>query len=369
MILLMIPSMPTAAEILPFLEEVDQNRWYTNFGPLEQRFRKQLHHHLRLSSDTHVVLITNGTLALQLALEAFQLPTRSVCLLPSWTFSATALAVMNAGLTPHFIDVDPHTWMITPEHVEQVIHSTNIQPYCVVVVVPFGMPFNIQPWEELSAKHNLAILIDAAASHEDIPTGRIPVMISLHATKMLSMGEGGAILSTDHNYMQKLKSLSNFGFERNRISTACGTNAKVSEYNAAIGLAMLDHYPGKRQKLMQLAQHYHQAFQNVEGVTLQPGFGETWVGSTLNIELHFGNIQALHDHLQQQAIESRQWWQPCHSQPAFTSCTHEPLTVTLTLSEKVIGLPFHTFLSPEDIEKVATTVADFMAQYKVRVAS
>ncbi|MBI1954331.1 MAG: DegT/DnrJ/EryC1/StrS family aminotransferase, partial [Proteobacteria bacterium] len=232
-----IPDLPKTDELIPYLRLIDEKAWYSNFGPLEKQFKQHLLKYFQCSKSVDAALVCNGTLALQLGLMAFDLPEKSYCLMPSWTFSATGLAVLGARLTPYFIDVDPLSWMITPELVENVLCKAKIS--CVIVVCPFGKPIDITPWEKLQEKWSIPILIDAAAVAVPFTVGKIPTIVSLHATKLLGIGEGGVVLSKDTSYIEKIKSLSNFGFCRDRLSLYQGTNAKLNEYNAAVGLAML----------------------------------------------------------------------------------------------------------------------------------
>ena len=181
------PLLPTADATRPYLDRIDATRFYSNFGPLARELEARLAVHFGLSPDC-VVSAANGTLALTAALATV---TRGAgtCLMPSWTFCGSAHAVVAAGLKPHFLDVDPRSWGLGPEvatrALEQVPDVSAILP-----VAPFGAPVDVAPWEALTRASHIPVLIDAAAAFDGQQIGTTPVVISLHATKILGAGEG-----------------------------------------------------------------------------------------------------------------------------------------------------------------------------------
>ncbi|GAB4392617.1 MAG: hypothetical protein Tsb0032_08960 [Kiloniellaceae bacterium] len=252
------PRLPSAADVLPYLEEIDRNRWYTNFGPLVERFEARLAAQVGLPRD-RVVTVANCTLGLVLALESCSLPAGGLCALPSWTFVATAAAVRQAGLTPWFLDVDPRSWQLTPEIVEAALPQAPGSLAAVMPVAPFGAPLEAAPWAAFRDHRGLPVITDAAAGLASLTASHLPAVVSLHATKPLGIGEGGVVFCETGAQAEEIRRRSNFGFDRDHAALWAGGNAKLSEYAAAVGLAALDAWPDLREAFRTQAERYRRA--------------------------------------------------------------------------------------------------------------
>src|SRR5262249_38303882 len=160
------------AAIRPYLERIDKTRIYSNFGPLTQELESRLARHFGLTPDC-AVSAANATVALTATLAALSGGHGGVCLLPSWTFCASAHAVVADGLRPHFLDVDPRSWRLTPEVVMQAVREiANVR--AVMPVAPFGAPLECEPWRELAIRTGIPVLIDAAAAFASQHVGDLP---------------------------------------------------------------------------------------------------------------------------------------------------------------------------------------------------
>src|ERR1700730_15306107 len=135
----MRPMLPAAERLLPYLKQIDQARIYSNFGPLALSFEKRLAAHFDLP-EAAVVTVANATLGLALALLAQQVRPGTLCVLPAWTFVASAHAAKLAGLVPYFVDVDARTWVIDPTLTADLIARAPAQVGAIMPVVPFGQP-------------------------------------------------------------------------------------------------------------------------------------------------------------------------------------------------------------------------------------
>ena len=337
------PLLPKLDALAPYLTEIDENRWYTNHGPLLQRFEARLAAHLGVGPE-QVQLVSNGTVALTLALQAMKVRRGGFCLMPSWTFVASAAAVCAANLLPHFVDVDPATWQLDPD---QLAARTDLEDVSAVLVVSsFGAPVPVARWDAFTAKTGIPVLIDAAAGLDAVATvpearvGRTPIMISLHATKAFGIGEGGLILSTDPELMSRARGLGNFGIYYQPVATVIGGNAKVSEYHAAVGLAALDQWPARRAETSALIACYEGRLATVTRLHTSPGFADGWVSSYCNVVLE-AEAMAVAETLADSGIETRRWWRNgCHVDPAYVRFPRDPLPVTEQLGRSVLGLPF-----------------------------
>jgi len=349
------PRLPGAAAILPYLEELDANGWYANHGPLLHRLRARLAAHWGLDPGA-VALTANATLAIALVLRALGAAPGSRCLMPAWTFAATAGAARAAGLVPHFADVDPASWALDPEAVEARGDLDGIG--AILAVAPFGRPLDAARWDAVSARTGIPVVIDAAAAFDatraggPMAAGAAPVVVSLHATKAFGIGEGGAVLSRDAALLERVRRLSNFGFLGAREAALPGINAKMSEYAAAVGLAALDAWPETRATWLAVTRRYAEALADHPSIAPSPGFGGDWVSATLTV-LWPGDREAGAAALEREGIGTLRWWgEGCHRHPAYAALPRDPLPVTEFLAARAVGLPFWRDMTPAQIALV-----------------
>ncbi|MBP0494466.1 aminotransferase class I/II-fold pyridoxal phosphate-dependent enzyme [Pararoseomonas indoligenes] len=348
------PRLPAAEAILPYLREIDANHWYANHGLLWLRLQSRLAAHWGMGGE-EVALTANATLALALALRATGVAPGRKCLMPAWTFVATAGAAREAGLVPHFADVDAGTWALDPEAVEA--RPDLCEMGAILVVAPFGRPLDLARWDALSARTGVPVIVDAAAAFDALRAGgamvvgRAPVIVSLHATKSFGIGEGGAVLSRDAAWLERLRRLSNFGFLGSRDAVLAGTNAKMSEYAAAIGLAAMDAWPETRAGWLSITRHYAAALQDA-GLKASPGFGEDWVSATLSV-LWSSDAAAGAAALAREGIGTLRWWgDGCHANPAYADCPRDPLPVTEAIARRALGLPFWRDMTATQVDYI-----------------
>ncbi len=365
------PKLPGAEAILPYLQEIDANRWYSNFGPLAEAFNERLAKTLKVQKE-HAVAVANGTLGLTVALQALEVPRGSLCVMPSWTFTATPAAALAAGLAPCFVDVESDTQALSPERVKSYLKQINGDVSAVIAVSPFGAPVDTQAWDRFTEETGIPVLIDAAAAFDSVAngamrTGRTPVMVSLHATKTLGIGEGGVIVCRNPDTIFRVRRLINFGFESDRRSHRIAINAKISEYGAAVGMAALDEWEQTREGWARVRDAYLFRLAK-EGLSLW--LNRDWVTSTCNV-LFPSHAIAMAERLEKAGIETRRWWLTgCHAQPAYRYCaSHGELNVTQWLGQSLLGLPMAVDMREEDINTVCETVLDACAGMDMRVAS
>ena len=351
---LLVPDLPSAHELLPLLEQIDQNRQYSNFGPLVRSLEADLAAWIGETSGREVATVTvsTGTEALELPLAALGLPAGARVLVPGLTFPASALAVIHAGLQPVFCDVDPRSWQLTVELARE------IECEAVLPVATYGLPIATEPWDKFTRDTGRPVLIDAASALGQQAVGEhTAVAFSLHATKPFGCGEGGLVSSTDAALLQRIRSLSNFGFQ-NKRSVELGTNAKLSEYAAAVALAQLarrEHLIAARRRIWRA---YRTALALVPGVCLQEN-PHNLPPSVLCVELDqpVAPIQVL---LERQGIETRQWY--CPPLPQHPALSVYPVAGSLTvcerLSERLLGLPFHHHLTETGINEIACALGE-----------
>lgn len=247
-------ELPPLNDYIKYLKEIWALHWITNNGKLVQNLEKRLEKYLKVK---HVVLVTNGTLALQLAFKALELSGEVIT--TPFTFAATTNTLLWEGLTPVFADIDKDTYNIDPLDVEKKITKRTT---AILAVHVYGNPCKMDALQKIATKHKLKLIYDAAhafgveykkksvLNFGDIST------LSFHATKIFSTAEGGAIITKDDKLYEKLKLFRNFGIKSEDETVLSGTNAKMNELQAALGLCNLKDINKKIKKSQKLYERY-----------------------------------------------------------------------------------------------------------------
>jgi dTDP-4-amino-4,6-dideoxygalactose transaminase len=262
--------------------------------------------------------------------------------------------VAQAGLVPWFVDVDPRTWMLDPQAVRAAMADAPGPVGAVIPVAAFGAMPDLAAWKAFRDETGLPVLVDAAAAFDLACDADLPLVVSLHATKVLGMGEGGYLATRDPVLAAQVRQLTTYGFKGSREACFVATNAKLSEYAAAVGLAALDAWPADRLRFALAAQTLRMALAATPQVGFQPGWGIDWVTSVCVVTVPEGALDAAEQALAAEGIDTRRWWGVgCHRSPAFADCPHADLTATDRLARSTLGLPFAVDLGPDDARRIA----------------
>jgi len=230
------PYLPPIEEYIKKLEKIWETNWLTNNGPLAVELEEKLQEYLGVK---HVVLVSNGTIAIQLALRALEV--KGEVITTPFSFAATTTAIMWEGLKPVFADIREDNFGLDAELVEKKVGR---KTGAIMPVHVYGYPSDVERIDEVAKKHGLKVIYDAAhafgvklgdrslLSYGDAAT------ISFHATKLFNTGEGGAVVTNDDKTAAKVRSLRDFGYEGEELAVV-GINAKNSEFHAALGLCNL----------------------------------------------------------------------------------------------------------------------------------
>ena len=355
---LLVPDLPVHSEYESHLSEIDANRWYTNFGPLLSRFETGLQA-LFPEPSPALTTVSNGTLALELALASMGLTQGASVLIPAFTFVATASAVRRAGFSPVIADIDPATWLLTPAIARAAMPGARID--CVLPVAALGCPVDVDGWDDFCEQTSIPVLVDAAGAFGNQRIGRHTVVaFSLHATKALGIGEGGLVVSPDAALIGRVKRLSNFGIDvASGLAPDVGTNAKLSEFHAAVGLAALRHWPARQHLRRTVHRRYCEQL-----ASLCPGIGfqaraVDGIYPILQVLLpQAANRAGIEKELAANGVETRRWYQPMvHESRPYAANALGDLPVAMEIGPRMLGLPFHLELSDTDINRVCTALA------------
>jgi dTDP-4-amino-4,6-dideoxygalactose transaminase len=359
--------LPAPAEVLPLLEEMHSNRWYSNFGPLVRRFEAEMEAFLARENGARGVAVatfSSATTALELALRAIQLTPGSKVLVPALTFPATALAVMNAGHIPVLTDVDAETWEMSAVDARRACAAGDYA--AVIPVAAYGRPVDGAPWAEFQEQTGVPVLMDVAAALGQQPVDDgLTYCFSLHATKPFGVGEGGLLVSQDQDMITRSRSLSNFGFSGPAgVIQQAGTNAKFGEYYAAMGLSQIARWPALIARRREVLESYLTAIRPLSNkVGLQKSVGD-FVPAVFPVYVKDG-AGSLIARLDEAGIQTRRWYlPPLYEHPALAGVSgtvgDEPsaFPVCEELKHSLVGLPFHSFLSNEDVQKIIRIVSE-----------
>jgi len=369
------PTPPIPALWQRYLHDSYAKHQFCNFGPAVQAFQTKIK--LALNLGHNPVVCCNATLALEVVLLAAEL-TGCDILVPSFTFGATALAVERVGSKPILVDSCSDTWHMDLIHAEKRI-TKNTQ--AMIVVHPLGMVADPKPFMNFAKEHNLKLIFDSAAafgakypqdSAEVFPdgyaTGALPdntglcEIYSMHITKSLGIGEGGAIVSGDSVFLEKCRRISNFGLNDKAEVELLGTNAKMSDFQAAVGLAVMDTFDEVLHIRRDLAACYLRELDDCWDVTFQcnkeellqhtfPFFPIKYLGDTPKL------IQCLTD----ADIGYRQYYRPLHLHPRYAAKKRNKgkhFPVCNELAEKVFCLPCHSNMTLDDVKVITSCIKE-----------
>jgi dTDP-4-amino-4,6-dideoxygalactose transaminase len=353
----MLPKLPDWDAIAVYARQIDATRRYSNFGPLVDSLEQGLEDHFKSGAGT-VVTVVNATAGLTIALQEAALDGGRYCVLPSWTFAATAQAVLMSGLIPYFVDVDRSSGQISPAIARTALTGRDVA--AVVAVSPFGQPIDVDSWVEFRDDTGIAVVIDSAAAFDAASVSALPCVVSMHATKPLSCGEGGFVLSSDTTLISNLRRRANFGLDRDRIAQGVGLNGKMSEYHAAVALAALDSWRTTRAELFAVGNCYRACLADCLGASPASGWAESWISSTLVVRID-GPVDrdAVERRFEDKGVETRRWWgNGCHEQPAFAGFPHDSLPVAESIACQTLGLPFYRGLTSSDVEHIMGSLHD-----------
>jgi dTDP-4-amino-4,6-dideoxygalactose transaminase len=358
------PYLPDISTYQQHITTIFERNWLTNNGPLLLDLERRLTEYLGVE---HLLLVANGTLALQVAYAA--LDVKGNVLTTPFSFAATASSLLWQNLNPVFVDVDSETLNIDCNNItaEQAENAA-----AILGVHVFGNPCGVDAIEELAKKHQLKVIYDAAhafASGYEHGSAISSVLnygdastLSLHATKLFHSVEGGAIIFKKREDYEKAKKLINFGFDKNNIPQYVGINAKMSEMHAAMGLAVLDNIDYITEKRRQLVAHYHQKLDGIQGIALQHWHanGER-NGAYMPILLdNEENLLLLTAKLTDFGIQTRRYFYPSLSQiDVYGKNGVTPLANDIAL--RVLCLPMYTTLTIEDVDFICDKVSTSLA--------
>jgi len=371
---LLRPNPPKLSACSSDLAAIEASGIFSNFGPvntrLEEAFIAQL-----FGGQGACLTVCNATIGLMLAIRHVlpdNLGERRYALMPSFTFAATAQAALWAGLTPLFCDMDEKTWLMSHEHVEDLIRLHRNKIAVIIPYATFGNCLDLAFYEKLSAREGIPVVVDAAASlGSQITPGTgfgtgspAPVIFSMHATKTFAVAEAGLVYSSNPELIRDLRAMSNFGFGAPRISTMIGLNGKLSEVIALMALKKLEELDQLIEHRLSLAVHYQKSLPDFE---FQRMDGHRIAYQCMPVLLrgdHASKRQALLGLLTEKGIGFATYYSPhLADHPYFKDrCIRGPLATTDRISRRIVSLPMSDHMSPAELDFVCECVSSSLAE-------
>lgn len=354
-------SMPSYSEYCEEIRDLWDTHWLTNVGAKHQQLQQALRTYL---DAPQLDLVTNGHMALELALQALDL--HGEVITTPFTFASTTQAIVRCGCTPVFCDIDPATLCLDPTKIEPLITERT----CAILPVHvYGTICDVEAIQKIADKYGLKVIYDAAhtfgVKYHGQRTGAFGDIscFSFHATKVFHTIEGGAICYGDAALESKITALRNFGIGGDGAVEEIGLNAKMNEFCAAMGLCNLRHIDEELGKREVAAKRYRQRLEGVSGLQLQVQQDDTepnyaYFPVVFDEEKFGASRDEVHEALAQKGIIARKYFYPLTSSFPCYQGAYDPSATPVAqwVSERVLTLPLYADLTIADVDRVCDTV-------------
>lgn len=354
------PVVPQPEEWIPYLRGSYAEGYFANFGPAVRAFEERIRQ--RYARGRAVVSSTSATAGLTCALQA--LGVRGRVLLPAYTFPATAQAVLMARCEPVFCEVSEETWELAPAAVASLLESGDIR--AIVHVRAYGFGHDLAWLEELARSRNIPLVIDAAAALGAEPSiagcvgqqGVVEVF-SLHVTKVFGIGEG-ALAFMNPELEQRYRGAANFGIREGDVVSP-GMNGKMSDFQAAVGLAVLNRIDGFVRRRREVAARYHRVLSAERWIRQAPDPGlSPWYCYPVRMDEE-NRVRRVLNKAAAAGLElKRGYYLPLHRTTVFSGPAGE-LPVSDALGAQVVCLPVHADMEEDTVTRVLEIVMDAAA--------
>jgi len=352
------PYLPSREKLDRYIDGIYERQWLTNNGSLVQELTRRLEEYLGVEN---LLLVSNGTLALQIAYRALGIsgggaPAEAIT--TPFTFVATASSLKWEGVDPVFVDIDDETWCLDPGLVESAITP---RTRAIVPVHVFGNACDVEAIDKLGRQHGLKVVYDASHAFgvtykgESLLKHGDAATLSFHATKLFHTVEGGAIVFKRKEDLERARKMINFGITGPETIEEIGINAKMNEFQAAMGLCVLDEMEDILQSRKASWSSYEQ---KLKGRVIR----QRWASEATNNHAYFplvlhseSDVKRVMENLSEESIQARRYFYPSLETVDYLSSAEE-MTISHTVAKRVLCLPLYVGLDVEKVLKVAGRV-------------
>jgi dTDP-4-amino-4,6-dideoxygalactose transaminase len=349
------PYLPPLEDFQKGCAEIWANQWLSNNGPLARRFHDALAAFLGVPT-TNLALFSNGTLTLELAFAALGITSGEVVTTP-FTFVATAHAIVRAGATPVFADIDPDTLCLSPETAERAITP---RTRAIVPVHVYGNPCDVTGFQRLADQYGVKIIYDAAHAFgiPSLATAGDASMFSFHPTKLFHSAEGGLLVFRDPAIQERLFELRNFAIHSETECSAVGTNAKMNEFQALMGLLCLEKMSELLAHRREIHDAYVAAFEDTPVRLLPHSLNRAYVPVLFP---DFATRERVYNGLREHGnVFARRYFYPLLTVFPPYAASLSSCPVAEDISRRVLTLPTYHSLSLDDVCAIAHNVLELL---------
>lgn len=346
--------LPNKEKYKAYIDRIYDSAWLTNNGSLLQELEQRLKEYLGVK---HIILVANGSFALQLAYKALDL--KGEVITTPFSFAATTSTLVWEGLKPVFADINPDSFNIDPSKIEQCITP---ETSAIVPVHVFGNPCDVEQIHDIANKHSLKVIYDAAHAFGSEYKGQSVLnygdvsTLSFHATKLFHTIEGGAVVTNDDDVAKKVRLMMNFGIASPTEINSVGTNAKMNEFEAAMGLCVLDEIDLIKAGRATVWSKYKEAFADSE-LELQHWNEHSHNNHAYAPVLFSSEAELLKAEatLKEHNILPRRYFYPSLDTLTYLE-SDNVCDVSRNVASRILCLPIYPNLSSEDASKVINVI-------------
>lgn len=358
-------SMPEFDEYIEEIRTLWDSHWLTNMGEKHQKLQSLLEEYLDVP---HVTLYTNGHLALENAIAALNLPKGGEVITSPFTFASTTHAIVRNGLVPVFCDINDKDYTIDVEKIESLITD---QTVAIVPVHVYGNMCDVEAIQEIANKYGLKVIYDAAhafaVKYKGISSACFgdASMFSFHATKVFNTIEGGAVCYKDDAWVQLLNDQKNFGIHGPESVAYVGGNAKMNEFQAAMGICNMRHLEDEIAKRKRIVERYREHLEGVEGIKLsiiQKDVESNYAYFPVVFDGYKYTRNEVFEKLAEEGINARKYFYPltnsfeCYRNYPTAGAEKTPIAQHVAL--RVLTLPMYADLSLDDVNRICNIILD-----------
>lgn len=356
-------SMPEFEEYIDEIKELWDTHWLTNMGKKHRQLQAELENYLNVP---HVTLYTNGHLALEFIISAMNFPKGAEVITTPFTFASTTHAIIRNGLVPVFCDINKNDYTIDVTKIEELITDKTV---AIVPVHVYGNICDVEEIERIAKKYGLKVIYDAAhafgVKYKGVSTACLgdASMFSFHATKVFNTIEGGAVCYSNDSLVQLLNDQKNFGIHSAEEVAYVGGNAKMNEFQAAMGICNLRHLDGEISKRKKVVEHYRKRLSQVEGIRLaelQENVESNYAYFPVVFDDYKYTRNEIYTMLEEQGITARKYFYPltnsfeCYRNYPTAGVEKTPVAQHIAL--RVLTLPLYADLAIEDVDRICDII-------------
>lgn len=358
-------SMPEFEEYCEEIKELWESHWLTNMGIKHKQLQRELEEYL---NAPHVILYTNGHLALENVIAAMEFPMGSEVITTPFTFASTTHAIVRNGLVPVFCDINDVDYTIDVEQIEKLITDKT----CAIIPVHvYGNLCDVEKIDEIAQKHNLKVIYDAAhafgVTYKGVGVANFgdASMFSFHATKVFNTIEGGAVSFSADWLVRVLNDMKNFGIRGSEKVSYVGGNAKMNEFQAAMGICNLRHIDEEIKKRKKVVEYYRKLLGDVQGIKIcheQEDVVANYAYFPVVFDGYKNTRDEVFEKLKDEEIVARKYFYPltnafdCYKDLSTAGAEKTP--VAKYVANRVLTLPLYADLGVEDVERICKIILD-----------